>query len=435
MPWIRLMAGLTKRLIDAARRSPTRDFRLWDVDPRGFGVRIKRTGVATFFVQYTSPANGRKTRYTLGQYGRLTLDEARREARKVLGSVAKGGDPARERQAEQVQAKLTARTVAELCDLYLKEADAGRVTYRGRAKKTSTLIIDRGRIARHIKPLLGVKSVADVTRADVEAFFHAVRQGKTATTIKTGPRGLARVAGGPATAARTVGLLGSLFSYAIRIGLRRDNPVAGFERPPARRRDRTLNPEEYRKLGAALDDLAAEGTRPSVVAAIRTLALTGARRSEILTLKWDQVDKHRQLLRLAETKTGQQLRPVGRAALDALASSPLRKGNQFVFPAAHGQGPMVGVKLFREAVRRSGLKDVSIHTLRHSFASMALALGYSELTIAGLLGHRLHSVTSRYAHHVDGNLIAAADTIAEQIAIKVDGRKGNVNIVPLRRNS
>jgi integrase len=96
---------------------------------------------------------------------------------------------------------------------------------------------------------------------------------------------------------------------------------------------------------------------------------------------------------------------------------------------------MVGVKLFQSAVRRSGLKDVTIHTLRHSFASMALALGYSELTIAGLLGHRLHSVTSRYAHHVDGNLIAAADTIAEQIAINLDGRKGNVNIVPLRRNS
>jgi integrase len=196
-----------------------------------------------------------------------------------------------------------------------------------------------------------------------------------------------------------------------------------------------LNPEEYRKLGAALDELAAEGARSSAVAAIRTLALTGARRSEILTLKWDQVDQYRQALRLAETKTGQQLRPIGRAALDALASSPLREGNQFVFPAARGQGPIVGVKLFREAIRRGGLKDVTIHTLRHSFASMALALGYSELTIAGLLGHRLHSVTSRYAHHVDRNLIAAADTIAEQIAINLDGREGKVNIIPLRRDT
>jgi integrase len=429
------MSGLTKRLIDTARRAPSREFRLWDTDPRGFGVRIKTTGVATFFVQYTRPATGRKTRYTLGQYGRLTLDEARKEARKVLGSVAKGEDPALERQVRQVQVKLTARTVAELCDLYLKDAHAGRVTYRGRPKKRSTLAIDRGRVERHIKPLLGARLVADITRAEVDTFFHAVRQGKTAATIKTGPRGLARVAGGPATAARTVGLLGSLFSYAIRIGLRADNPVAGFERPPARRRDRALNPEEYRKLGAALDDLAAEGARPSAVAAIRTLALTGARRSEILTLKWDQVDKHRQVLRLAETKTGQQLRPIGGAAQEALASSPAQEANPFVFPAARGRGPTVGVKLFQLVISRSGLKDVSIHTLRHSFASVALALGYSELTIAGLLGHRLHSITSRYAHHVDRNLVSAADAVAEQIALWLNGSHGDATVIPLRRDA
>ena len=434
MPWIESMSGLTKRLIDTARRAPPREIRLWDTDPRGFGVRIKPTGVATFFVQYTRAASGRKTRYTLGQYGRLTLDEARKEARKVLGSVAKGEDPALERQVRQVQAKLTARTVAELCDLYLKDADAGRVTYRGRPKKPSTLAIDRGRVVRHIKPLLGVRLVTDITSADVEAFFHAIRQGKTAATIKTGPRGLARVAGGPATAARTVGLLGSLFSYALRIGLRADNPVAGFERPPPRRRDRALNPEEYRKLGAALDDLAAEGARSSAVAAIRTLALTGARRSEILTLKWDQVDTHRQVLHLAETKTGQQLRPIGRAALEALAASPVREGSPFVFPAARGPGPIVGVKLYREAMRRSGLKDVTIHTLRHSFASVALALGYSELTIAGLLGHRLHSVTSRYAHHVDRNLVLAADAVAEDIAKCLNGSQRSATVTPFRRD-
>lgn len=204
MPWIGLsrvpsMSGLTKRHIDDARCGARREMRLWDSDPRGFGVRVKATGVATFFVQYTSPIDGRKTRYTLGQYGRLTLEEARKEARKVLGYVAKGEDPGRERRTHQMQAKLTARTVAELCDRYLDDADAGRVTYRGRAKKRSTLVIDRGRIVRHIKPLLGAKLVTDVTHADVEGFFHAVRQGKTATTVKTGPRGLARVTGGAAS--------------------------------------------------------------------------------------------------------------------------------------------------------------------------------------------------------------------------------------------
>jgi integrase len=170
------------------------------------------------------------------------------------------------------------------------------------------------------------------------------------------------------------------------------------------------------------------------VAAIRTLALTGARRSEILTLKRDQVDTHRQVLRLAETKTGQQLRPIGSAALEALATSPVREGSSFMFPAARSHGPIVGVKLFREAIRRSGLKEVSIHTLRHSFASAALALGYSELTIAGLLGHRLHSVTSRYAHHVDRNLVSAADAVAEQIALWLNGSQRSATVTPFRRD-
>jgi integrase len=428
------MASLTKRQIDTVRRTVSREIRLWDNDPRGFGARIKRTGVATFFVQYTSPVTGRKTRYTLGQYGRLTLEEARKEARKALGSVAKGEDPALKRRVTQAQAKLIARTVAELCDQYLKDADAGRVTYRGRPKKASTLTIDRGRVARHIKPLLGAKLVADVTRTDVERFFHSVREGKTAATVKTGPRGLARVSGGPATAARAVGLLGSLFSYAIRAGLRSDNPVAGFEQPPARRRDRALSPDEYRSLGAALLALELDGANPVGLAAIRTLAFTGARRNEILTVRREYVDSHRQLLRLADTKAGQQLRPIGRAALEALAASPAREKNPYVFPAVRGNGPMVGVKLFRSAVIRAKLKDVNIHTLRHSFASAALALGYSELTIAGLLGHRLHSVTSRYAHHVDRNLVSAADAVAEQIAINLDGRQGRANVIPLRRD-
>ena len=240
------MARLTKRGIDAERQNPQKDFRLWDEDPRGFGVRIKPTGVATFFVQYRSPKSERKVRYTIGQYGRLALEEARTEARKVLGEVAKGEDPYFKRRSERSERKLKARTVAELCDQYFTDAEAGLVTYRGRPKKASTLAIDRGRIERHIKPLLGERFINEITTADVETFFHAVRRGQTAATIKTGPRGLARVTGGETTAARTVDLLGSIFSYAVRSGLRDDNPVRKFERPPARRRDRTLSPEEYR---------------------------------------------------------------------------------------------------------------------------------------------------------------------------------------------
>ncbi|MPY75461.1 MAG: DUF4102 domain-containing protein [Alphaproteobacteria bacterium] len=442
------MAKLTKRTIDAARRNPPRELRLWDEDPRGFGVRIKPSGVATFFVQYTSPVTGRKVRYTIGQYGRLTLEEARTKATKLLGQVADAKDPARERRLERAELRLKARTMAELCDQYMDAAEAGLVTYRGRPKKASTLAIDRGRIARHIKPLLGERFIQDISAADIEAFFHAVRRGETAVTVKTGKRGVARVTGGTPTAARTVDLLGSIFSYAVKGLLRPDNPVARFERPPNKRRDRALSPEEYAKLGAALDELYAEGNNPVVIAAIRALALTGCRRSEILALQCDQIDAHRRVLELADTKTGPQIRPIGTPALEMLntaihhfanfrrrSETEAPETSPYLFPAARGSGHLVGVKLFQAAVERADLKNVSIHTLRHSFSTMAHELGYSELTIAGLLGHRLHSVTSRYTHHVDRSLVAAADRVAERIAAAMAGRQNTGEVVALRETA
>lgn len=428
------MSGLTKRLIDRTEPDPGGEIVLWDDDPRGFGVRIRSSGARTFFALYWSPLSGKKTRYTIGQYGRLTVEQARAEAKQVLGRVAKGEDPAREKRLGRKEVASKARTVGELATDYMRDAWAGLVTYRGKPKKASTLQIDQGRAERHIKPLLGNKLVADVTTADVTRFFHDVRQGKTAATVKTGPRGKARVTGGATTAARTVDLLGSIFSYAIRQELRNDNPVADFERPPTNKRQRVLSPDEYKRLGKALDQLEGEGANPIALAAIRFTALTGCRRGEVFSLRRDAVDHHRQCLRFADTKTGQQVRPVGTDALAVLESIPVREDNSYMFPAATGDGHIVGVKVIRSAVEAAGLEGVTLHTLRHSFASVALELEYSELTIAGLLGHRTHSITSRYAHHVDRALVAAADRVSGVIADRMKGKKtAGARVVPLRQ--
>ena len=150
--------------------------------------------------------------------------------------------------------KRKAATVAELCDLYLADAEAGRLlTRRQTSKKASTLATDRGRIDRHIKPLLGRLSVAAVTREDVDGFMHAVAEGKTAGKTKTAKkRGLAHVRGGRGTASRTVGLLGAIFSYAVRHRMRADNPVRGVMRFADGKRERRLSDAEYNALGAAL---------------------------------------------------------------------------------------------------------------------------------------------------------------------------------------
>ena len=289
---------------------------------------------------------------------------------------------------------------------------------------------DRGRIERHIKPLLGELKVAAVTSADVERFRDAVSEGETAARIKTGKHGLARVTGGRGTATRVMGMLGALFSFAVRRGLRPDNPVRGVARHAYEQRHRRINDLEYAALGDALRTMP-QTAWPIAVGATRFLALTGWRRGEMLALSWSVVDLVTRTARLPDTKTGASLRPLSHAACDVLLSLP-RIGD-LVFPASVGANKtMRGFhKVWLRIAKRAGLAaDVTPHTLRHSYASIAADLGFSELTIAALIGHKKLSVTSKYAHHADAVLLQAADSVSDRVAdLMGDARQGGA-VVP-----
>ena len=385
---------------------------LWDGDVSGFGARRQRNAISYVLIYRT--AEGRQRWHTIGRHGSpWTPDEARKEAKRLLGSVAGGLDPAALKRA-----KRSANSVSELCDLYLADAEAGRVlTRRKAAKKESTIVTDRGRMERHIKPLLGTMSVPAVARNDVEEFMHDVAEGKTATRTKTKKlRGVANVRGGRGAATRTVGLLGSIFAYAVRHHMRPDNPVRGVQRFADQQRLRRLSNDEYAAIGAALRKAESGGDIwPPAIALTRFLLSTGWRSGEGLALRTSEIDLGRRTVTLGNSKTGRSVRPLSKAATEALRPM-IGPGAGLVFRASRGVGLMTGYPKFWERIARLGglPHDVTPHVFRHSFASLAADLGYSDSTIAALLGHKGRSVTSRYIHSADAVLLAAADAVADR---------------------
>ena len=386
---------------------------IWDGVVGGFHARRQQSKTVSYIVVYRT-AEGRQRWQTIGRHGSpWTPDTARDAAKRILGHVVEGADPAAEKRA-----KRNAASVSELCDLYIADAEAGRLlTRRKVAKKASTIATDKGRVERHIKPLLGNMKVAAVAREDIDGFMHAVAEGKTVARIKTAKkRGLANVRGGKGTASRTVGLLGAIFSYAMRHRMRPDNPVRGVIRFADGRRERRLSDAEYKKLGTGVKKAAGEQVWPAAVAATQFLSLTGWRSGEALALVWSEVDIARRTASLGDTKTGRSVRPLSQVACDVLRS--LTRSGDLVFPATRGESRMRGFpKLWARIAKLGGLPaDVTPHTLRHSFASLAGDLGYSETTIAALVGHKGRSITSRYVHSANSVLLAAADAVADRTA-------------------
>ena len=407
------MPKITKRLIDSLRPGDT-DLVLWDDALAGFGLRLKRSGAGAYIIQYRN-AERRSRRFTVGKVGVLTPEEARKAARALLSGVATGkADPA----GEKATVKATP-TVAALVDLYLKDGPAAKP-----AKKASSWATDASNLRRHVVPVLGRRHLSALTKADIQRFQRDVTEGKTATDEKSDKKhGRAIVTGGPGTAARATVVLGAMLQWAVSQGYRADNPAKGVSLNKLQRRERFLSAKELAKLGEALAAAEKAGSNRQSLAAIRLLLLTGCRKNEILSLRWEHVDFEHGALRLPDSKTGAKVVPLGAPALAVLAGlkPSAGKGNSskrpdYVFPAARGEGHHVGLPaVWRKVSKAAGLHGVRIHDLRHGFASVAVAGGSSLYIVGKVLGHTQAATTERYSHLDLDPVRAVADRTSRKL--------------------
>ncbi len=370
------MARLTKRVVEAIR--PTaKDIFVWDEEIRGLGLRVKPSGTKTFFVQYRNEAR-RTRRLVLGQFGVMTVEMARVAAREQLAAVLRGEDPSAARKS-----LFNACTIQKLCNWYLKEAEAGRLLgKRRRPIKASSLRMDRSRVECHIIPLLGSHFVSGLKRVDIEKLQSDIAEGKTSKG-RTGRGG--NTTGGPGVACRAISTLHSICEHGIRYGIIETNPAKGVRKIAEQRRDRRLSEGEIIALGRMLTQMAQEGDSPVGLASIKFILLTGFRRMEALGLQVDWIDQFGQCVRFPDTKSGKQTRVVGKSALAAARSLAMKQAGKYLFPAEIGDGNFVGApRILERATIRAGLSKITLHTLRHTFASIGGELGFSELTLAGL---------------------------------------------------
>ena len=383
---------LSKRIVDGLPVSD-RETVYWDRKLPGFGVRVHPSGSKVYMVHKRS--GGKSRRVTIGRHGVWSLEAARREAGGIIARLEKGETPGRP-GADSPSA--TGPTIAELAEQYMTDHVAVRC-------KPTTARSCRHILNKFLLPQFGAQRLGEITPDEVATLHYRLRET-------------------PIMANQVISLLSRLFHKAAASGdaPARGNPCRFIKKYPTRSRERFLSEHEFERLGVVLRELET-GRRisKSAAAALRLLMLTGCRRNEILTLRWEHVDLEHDEIRLRQAKTGARAVPLSPTARRVLTKLPRQAESPWVFPGRETGTRLANLNTSWQVVRKeAGLEDVRIHDLRHSFASRALALGESLPMIGKLLGHRQVQTTARYAHLARHSVKAAARRIEDSLAADMD---------------
>jgi len=378
---------LTKTVCDKATyqgKGKKGFYALWDGQLRGFGLRITPSGTKTFFVYYRV---GRRQRtITIGRYGVLTVDQARKRAQEILVEVSRGNDPVAERKAQDT-------TFADLATLYLEN----HAKVHNKSWKE-----DQRRLQTRILPAFGQRPVTSITRAEVIRFHQKM--------------GTER---GPYEANRLLALLSAIVEYARKIELipfEHSNPARLIEKFNERSRAVFMKKEDIPRLFEALD----KDKNPYFIAFIKMVLFTAARKTELLCARWKNVDWDQRILWLEDTKNGEaypiRLSKSAIAILNSLLL--LSDGSGYIFPSTDEPGKRLWNvdRPWREVRKAAGLDDITIHDLRRSAASWLAQSGTPLQHIGAALNHKDRKTVEVYARLSDDPVRDAVDKLDEIIS-------------------
>ena len=396
---------MTQHLTDAIVKrlpAPARDNKIfYDSDQPGFGVRVTANGHRSFILNYTVRGTGRERRYTIGSFPSWSTVGARAEAQRLRRLVDNGGDP-----LGRIEDERSAPTMADLIERF-----AGEHFSRLRP---STARKYRELIGNHVRPHFGTHTkVADVGFADVDRLHRKIT-----------------AAGSPYAANRTLSVVSKMFTLAIRWGMITVNPCKSIERNLESKRKRYLSDDELTRLIAVL----AEQPNKQSVNIIRILLMTGARKGEVLSMRWADIDLGTGIWTKSASATKQKADhvvplsgPVRQLLSEIYGSGPQ---GEFVFPSSHG-APRIDIStIWEKLCKAAGIEGLRIHDLRHSFASQLASGGASLPLIGALLGHASPATTHRYAHLFQDPQRAAVEKVAAVITAAGGKTSGTVVKLP-----
>ncbi len=392
---------------------------IWDTKEPGFGIALGKNNAA-FFYKYRNKLNKCTTK-TINKISDISVQEARSFIEEFKPNIRRTSVLQLMQQREASK-----HTVSDLCNHYFEKKQNVR---------ESTHQQDLSRYNLWIKPYIGNIKLSDLTKEDIQDLQNRIKQQKRVSITQKGKKSYTKIIGGVGVAKRTIEMLSAILSFGVSEKWLEANPMldGSFKKVQYEKKEIAfLEDDDYVTMGRILFYHQNEKAK-QYVQICRLLALTGCRKSEILNLSWGIIDLKKQYFDFKHTKTKAQKRPFGIAVKTELEQIQ-PKSQDLLFPSnTKNSGhrldarkailnmfsntkDVYGKNILQEYGSISMKKNkIGQHTFRHSFASMANQLGFSDIIISGMLGHKKGDITSVYAHNIEKCLVKACDKVSTKI--------------------